>query len=181
MTRFIVRAICGCASACAAYIRQNGPSARSKKGPAIQKGPNTIFQGLRTDCFKIQPPLLSRVEMTIRGGSTCGRLRRNARSTARRTGGDVDRMIGSLLRSRRMALGMSQTALGKSIGVTFQQIQKYERATNRISGATLYRFAKVLEVPVNYFFQDLPKTENGRSESRSEAIAFLTTKKKASG
>jgi transcriptional regulator with XRE-family HTH domain len=101
---------------------------------------------------------------------------RNTRSTVKRTGTEVDKIIGGSVRSRRMALGMSQTALGKKLGVTLQQIQKYEKATNRISGATLYRCAEVLEVPVNYFFQHLPKTGNGKVDRHVEALAFLTTK-----
>jgi transcriptional regulator with XRE-family HTH domain len=90
---------------------------------------------------------------------------------------DLDKIIGGLVRSRRQAKGMSQSALGDKLGVTFQQIQKYEKGTNRISSATLYRCAEILDVPVTYFFQHLPKTGNGTvADSSVEAIAFLSTK-----
>jgi transcriptional regulator with XRE-family HTH domain len=90
---------------------------------------------------------------------------------------DLDKIIGSLMRSRRQAQGMSQSALGDKLGVTFQQIRKYWKGVNRISGATLYRCGEILEVPMAHFFRHLPKTDNGRSvDSRLEALAFLTTK-----
>jgi transcriptional regulator with XRE-family HTH domain len=91
---------------------------------------------------------------------------------------DVDKMVGGLLRSRRLALRMSQSALGDRLGVTFQQIQKYENGTNRISCGTIYRCSQVLEVPVAYFFQQLPKIGNGKkvADSNLEAVAFLASK-----
>ncbi len=67
----------------------------------------------------------------------------------------VDTHVGKRLRLRRSMLGMSQDFLGKEIGVTFQQIQKYERGVNRIGSSRLYDFSKILNVPVEYFFEDL--------------------------
>src|SRR6185369_2529188 len=64
----------------------------------------------------------------------------------------VDVHVGSRVRLRRTLLGMSQEKLGTAIGLTFQQIQKYERGSNRIGSSRLYEFAKVLDVPVSYFF-----------------------------
>jgi transcriptional regulator with XRE-family HTH domain len=102
---------------------------------------------------------------------------RTSRSINKARSADLDKIIGSLVRSRRVAQGMSQSALGDKLGVTFQQIQKYEKGVNRISGATLYRCAEILDVPVTYFFQHLPKTgNNGSSESNVEALAFLSTR-----
>jgi transcriptional regulator with XRE-family HTH domain len=92
---------------------------------------------------------------------------------------DVDRIIGGLVRLRRMAMQMSQTALGDKLGVTFRQVQKYEQGLNRISCATLYRCAEALDVPMLYFFQHFPKTgkaKNNGVDSNTEAIAFLSTK-----
>ena len=60
------------------------------------------------------------------------------------------------MRQRRTLVGMSQTKLGDAVTLTFQQIQKYERASNRISSSRLYEFANVLDVPVSYFFDEMP-------------------------
>lgn len=67
----------------------------------------------------------------------------------------VDTHVGKRLRLRRSMLGMSQDHLGKEIGVTFQQIQKYERGVNRIGSSRLYDFSRILNVPVEYFFEDM--------------------------
>ena len=68
----------------------------------------------------------------------------------------VDAHVGKRLRLRRGLMGWSQEKLGAAVGLTFQQIQKYEKGTNRISCSRLYEFALLLEVPANYFFDDLP-------------------------
>lgn len=69
---------------------------------------------------------------------------------------DIDRHVGEQIRARRVQQGISQADLGKSIEVTFQQIQKYERGTNRVSAGKLYRLAHVLAVDLDYFFPDRP-------------------------
>jgi transcriptional regulator with XRE-family HTH domain len=66
----------------------------------------------------------------------------------------VDTHVGRRLRLKRTFLGLSQESVGKQIGVTFQQIQKYERGINRMGASRLYDFAKVLGVPVAYFFEN---------------------------
>ena len=68
----------------------------------------------------------------------------------------VDMHVGSRMRQRRTLLGMSQSKVGEAVGLTFQQIQKYERGSNRIGSSRLYEFAKVLDVPVSYFFDEMP-------------------------
>ena len=68
----------------------------------------------------------------------------------------VDVHVGARLRVRRTLLGMSQTTLGEAIGVTFQQAQKYENGANRISASRLFALSRVLEVPVEYFFEGMP-------------------------
>ncbi len=68
----------------------------------------------------------------------------------------VDKHAGYRLRQRRTLLGMSQEKLGAAVGLTFQQIQKYERGSNRIGASRLYEFAAVLDVPVSYFFDEMP-------------------------
>jgi transcriptional regulator with XRE-family HTH domain len=68
----------------------------------------------------------------------------------------VDVHVGSRVRLRRTLLGMNQTNLGDALGLTFQQVQKYERGTNRIGSSRLFKLSQVLDVPVNYFFEDMP-------------------------
>lgn len=70
----------------------------------------------------------------------------------RRTCGPLDKMIGANIRALRMRAGLSQAALGERIGVTFQQMQKYERGANRIAASQLFRVSQVLDVPIEYFF-----------------------------
>ena len=68
----------------------------------------------------------------------------------------IDAHVGSRLRLRRTLLGMSQEKLGRALGLTFQQVQKYERGTNRIGAGRLYRLGEILEVPVAFFYDDMP-------------------------
>ncbi len=68
----------------------------------------------------------------------------------------VDIHVGSRLRLRRNLLGMSQEQLGKASGLTFQQIQKYERGANRMGASRLFQLGRLLNVPVAYFFEELP-------------------------
>ena len=67
----------------------------------------------------------------------------------------IDVHVGARLAQRRALLGMSQMTMGKVVGLSFQQIQKYERGRDRISASRLYEFAKVLDVPVSYFFEKM--------------------------
>ena len=67
----------------------------------------------------------------------------------------VDVHVGKQLRLRRIMQGLSQEVIGKAIGVTFQQVQKYERGINRMGASRLYEFAKYLAVPVSYFFEGM--------------------------
>jgi transcriptional regulator with XRE-family HTH domain len=91
----------------------------------------------------------------------------------------VDRHVGSRVRMRRMLVGMSQEKLGEALGITFQQIQKYEKGTNRIGASRLHQIARVLSVPVEFFYEGAPQI--GGSEGFAEAPAsgyvadFLTT------
>jgi transcriptional regulator with XRE-family HTH domain len=69
---------------------------------------------------------------------------------------EIDAHVGSRLRLRRLLLGISQEKLGAALGLTFQQIQKYERGANRVGASRLYDLSRVLDVPVSYFFADMP-------------------------
>lgn len=77
----------------------------------------------------------------------------------------VDAHVGQRVRMRRTLLGMSQEKLGEAIGLTFQQVQKYERGSNRISAGTLYRLGQVLDVPVSFFFDCYDDPQSPRRQS----------------
>jgi len=82
---------------------------------------------------------------------------------------DIDRHVGARLRVRRIMLGMNQSQLGKAVGITFQQVQKYENGKNRISASKLYRFASVLGDPVSFFFEGVePKPHGGPRTARQK-------------
>jgi transcriptional regulator with XRE-family HTH domain len=92
----------------------------------------------------------------------------------------VDTHVGSRVRLRRTMLGMSQEKLGESLGITFQQIQKYEKGSNRIGASRLQRMSEVLNVPVAFFFEDAPggvDGKNGFSESSGPdyVVDFLSS------
>lgn len=71
----------------------------------------------------------------------------------------IDRHVGTRIRGRRVGLRISQTKLGQSIGVTFQQIQKYESGTNRVGASNLFKIAKALSVEVAFFFEGMGSEE----------------------
>lgn len=75
--------------------------------------------------------------------------------------GPVDALVGARIRLRRTLLGMSQEKLGAALGLTFQQVQKYERGTNKVGASRLYEMSKVLDVPIGFFFDDLQKDGGG--------------------
>src|SRR5215208_5533266 len=72
----------------------------------------------------------------------------------------IDVHVGSRVRLRRTLLGMSQEKLGEAIGLTFQQVQKYERGANRIGASRLFDLSRVLDVPVSFFFDDMPADQD---------------------
>lgn len=83
---------------------------------------------------------------------------------------NVDVHVGQRLRVRRSLLGMSQEKLAEAIGLTFQQIQKYERGVNRISAGRLFQFSKILDVPVGYFYDQV----GGSGIEQQGAVAGLS-------
>jgi transcriptional regulator with XRE-family HTH domain len=98
----------------------------------------------------------------------------------------MDIHVGSRVRLRRMVIGMSQEKLGEKMGLTFQQIQKYEKGTNRIGASRLYQLSLILDVPVQFFFEDAPVSMGARAsagvagfaESKTEAflLDFLNSR-----
>ena len=93
----------------------------------------------------------------------------------------IDKHVGSRVRMRRMMLGMSQEKLGDALGLTFQQIQKYEKGTNRIGASRLQQISLILQVPVSFFFEGSPpppgSSATGFEEAPSQAYVtdFLST------
>src|SRR5271154_3437980 len=75
----------------------------------------------------------------------------------------IDVHVGNRVRLRRTLLGMSQEKLGEAIGLTFQQVQKYERGANRIGASRLFDLSRVLDVPVSFFFDDMSDDVSRRS------------------
>lgn len=90
----------------------------------------------------------------------------------------IDVHVGGRIRLRRTLLGMSQERLGEALGLTFQQVQKYERGVNRVSASRLFDLARVLDVPIGFFYDDLPTivdaplTEHRASGFAEEQEAF---------
>jgi transcriptional regulator with XRE-family HTH domain len=81
---------------------------------------------------------------------------------AKKSPNAIDRHVGSRLRMRRVLMGMSQEKLGEHLGVTFQQVQKYEKGMNRMGASRLQNASRALEVPVEFFFRDAPQFDTGQ-------------------
>jgi transcriptional regulator with XRE-family HTH domain len=87
----------------------------------------------------------------------------------------VDVHVGSRVRLRRTLLGLSQEKLGEAVGLTFQQIQKYERGANRIGASRLFEFSRILDVPVSFFFDDMAdRIVGGNNGQRAVGFADQT-------
>lgn len=91
----------------------------------------------------------------------------------------IDKHVGARVRMRRLLVGMSQEKLGTALGITFQQIQKYEKGTNRIGASRLQQISGVLGVPVSYFFEDAQGealSNSGFADKKGDYVAdFLAT------
>jgi transcriptional regulator with XRE-family HTH domain len=85
----------------------------------------------------------------------------------------VDRHVGTLIRAKRRALGISQSELADALGLTFQQVQKYERGTNRVSSSKLYEIAQKLDTPLSTFFEGLDHPESDGESPALGMIGFL--------
>ncbi len=99
-----------------------------------------------------------------------GRGARKARYSSERPH-PVDIHVGGRVRLRRTMLGMSQEKLGEAIGLTFQQVQKYERGTNRIGSSRLFELSRVLEVPITFFFDEMPPEVAGKARKGRPGLA----------
>jgi len=85
----------------------------------------------------------------------------------------IDTHVGSRIRLRRNMLGLSQEKLGESLGITFQQIQKYEKGTNRVGASRLQAISSILGVPVSFFFEDAPGEVATGGFAESQATDFV--------
>ena len=105
-------------------------------------------------------------EVVMSSNETMERVEREHRASP------IDVYVGTRVRLRRTLLGMSQEKLGEALGLTFQQIQKYERGVNRIGASRLFDLARVLDVPIGFFFDDMSPELGGNAATRSRGAAF---------
>ncbi len=98
------------------------------------------------------------------------RVRRRAKKQVSRSG-PIDIHVGSRVRLRRNLLGMNQTDLGKAVGTSYQQIQKYERGVNRVGASRLFNLGRALDVPVSFFFEDLSPAAAGARKRRAKGLS----------
>jgi transcriptional regulator with XRE-family HTH domain len=90
-------------------------------------------------------------------------------STAKRSPHEIDRHVGDRVRMRRKMLGMTQEKLGDALGLTFQQVQKYENGTNRIGASRLQHIASIQQVPISFFFEGAPGSSSSVLEEAPSA------------
>lgn len=97
------------------------------------------------------------------------------RREMKKTPNPVDKHVGSRVRMRRLMLSLSQEKLGDALGLTFQQVQKYEKGTNRIGASRLQQMSSILQVPVAFFFEGAPRIPGeGKSMSGAPSPAFVS-------
>ena len=96
--------------------------------------------------------------------------RRTKKQPSRKGPHPIDVHVGSRVRLRRNLLGMNQTKLGKAIGFTYQQIQKYEWGVNRVGASRLFHLSRALDVPVSFFFEDLSPEAAGDGKRRARGL-----------
>ncbi len=94
---------------------------------------------------------------------------------AKRSPNAIDRQVGVRMRMRRLMLDMSQQKLAAGLGVSFQQVQKYEKGDNRIGAGRLHQLAEILHVPVSFFFEDFSATGKKQAALPSYISDFLAT------
>jgi transcriptional regulator with XRE-family HTH domain len=86
----------------------------------------------------------------------------------------IDKYVGNRLRMRRIMLGMSQTNLGDGLGLSFQQVQKYEKGTNRLSASKLQQCAGILQVPVEFFFEGVPSIPTPKPKGPAPSVDYVS-------
>jgi transcriptional regulator with XRE-family HTH domain len=87
----------------------------------------------------------------------------------------IDGQVGNRVRIRRMLIGMSQEKLGDHLGLTFQQVQKYEKGINRIGAGRLFEIARILDVPIDFFYDGVGTPSDGVGEARAPVMEFVSS------
>ena len=93
---------------------------------------------------------------------------------AKKAPNPIDKHVGSRVRMRRMMLEMSQERLGDALGLTFQQVQKYEKGTNRIGASRLQQISNILDVPVSFFFEGAPSVPGPTGAGAGVSTAYIS-------
>src|ERR1700737_2070799 len=93
---------------------------------------------------------------------------------AKKAPNPIDKHVGSRVRMRRMMLAMSQEKLGDALGLTFQQVQKYEKGTNRIGASRLQQISQILQVPVEFFFEGSPSVDGSGSAGVGASANYVS-------
>ena len=93
---------------------------------------------------------------------------------AKKAPNPIDKHVGSRVRMRRMMLSMSQEKLGGALGLTFQQVQKYEKGTNRIGASRLQQISHILQVPVAFFFEGAPAAPHSEGMSEAPSPSYVS-------
>lgn len=93
---------------------------------------------------------------------------------AKKAPNPIDKHVGSRVRMRRMMLSMSQEKLGGALGLTFQQVQKYEKGTNRIGASRLQQISHILQVPVAFFFEGAPVAQHAESNTEAPSPSYVS-------
>ena len=94
---------------------------------------------------------------------------------AKKQANPIDIQVGSRVRIRRMLIGMSQERLGDLLGLTFQQVQKYEKGVNRIGAGRLFEVSRILGVPIDFFYEGVASAEKGASETAPPVMEFVSS------
>jgi transcriptional regulator with XRE-family HTH domain len=103
-----------------------------------------------------------------------GRMDEETKKMTKKAPNPIDKHVGSRVRMRRMMLGMSQEKLGDALALTFQQVQKYEKGTNRIGASRLQQISHILQVPVAFFFEGAPHLVEGMVSDTMETAPSPT-------
>ncbi len=99
------------------------------------------------------------------------RVRRRTKKQTSRGPNPIDIHVGARVRLRRNLLGLTLRTLAKAVGVTYQQLQKYERAVNRVGASRLFNLGRALDVPVSFFFEDLSPAAAGGGKRRTRGLS----------
>ena len=102
------------------------------------------------------------------------RVRRRTKKQTSRGPNPIDIHVGARVRLRRNQLGLTLMTLAKAVGVTYQQLQKYERGVNRVGASRLFNLSRALDVPISFFFEDLSPAAAGGGRRRTRGLSEAT-------